>query len=86
MISSGFHKGEKKRKKKRAMGQKPYVRGLPHRLQLELLDTSLIGGNGGALDADPVLLDGLRSIDSDWLRAILKGKKKYSVRNKKTRR
>jgi len=43
----------------------PYVGGLPHLLQLELLDTGLIGGDGGALDADLVLLDGLGGIDRD---------------------
>lgn len=43
----------------------PYVGGLPHLLQLELLDTGLIGGDGGALDADLVLLDGFGGIDRD---------------------
>lgn len=42
-----------------------YVGRLPHLLELELLDTGLIGGDGGALDADLVLLDGLGSIDRD---------------------
>ena len=37
----------------------------PHLLEVELLDTSLIGGDGGALDTDLVLLDGLGSIDGD---------------------
>ena len=34
-------------------------------LQLELLDTGLIGGDGGALDADTILLNGLSSLDCD---------------------
>ena len=34
-------------------------------LELELLDTLLVGGDGGALDADRVLLDGLCSIERD---------------------
>mmetsp|Transcript_23347 Transcript_23347/g.41465 ORF Transcript_23347/g.41465 Transcript_23347/m.41465 type:complete len:377 (+) Transcript_23347:275-1405(+) len=38
---------------------------LPHLFQFELLDASLIGSNGGALNADFVFLNGLRSINSD---------------------
>lgn len=34
-------------------------------LQLELLDTSLIGGDGGTLDTDLVLLDGLGGVNGD---------------------
>ena len=34
-------------------------------LQLELLNARLIGGDGGALDTDGVLLDGLGGINSD---------------------
>lgn len=37
----------------------------PHLLELELLDTLLIGGDGRALDTDRVLLDGLGGIESD---------------------
>lgn len=33
------------------------VGGLPHFLELELLHTFLVGGDGGALDADLVELD-----------------------------
>lgn len=45
--------------------RRSYVGGLPHLLELELLDTGLIRGDGGALDTDLVLLDGLGSIDGD---------------------
>lgn len=34
-------------------------------LQLELLHTSLIGGDGGALDTDAILLDGLGGLNGD---------------------
>lgn len=34
-------------------------------LQLELLNTSLIGGDGSALDTDTVLLDSLSGINGD---------------------
>jgi hypothetical protein len=34
-------------------------------LQLELLDTGLIRGDGGALDTDTILLDGLSGLDGD---------------------
>ena len=34
-------------------------------LQLELLHTGLIGGDGGALDTDTVLLDGLGGINGN---------------------
>ena len=37
---------------------------LPHLLQFELLDTVLIGGDGGALDANLVLLDGISRLNS----------------------
>ena len=39
------------------------VRRLPHLLQLELLDPGLVRGDGGALDADVELLDGVRAVD-----------------------
>lgn len=34
-------------------------------LQLELLDTGLIRSDGGALDTDAILLDGLSGVDGD---------------------
>lgn len=34
-------------------------------LQLELLNTGLIGGDGGTLDTDTVLLDGLSGVNGD---------------------
>jgi hypothetical protein len=37
----------------------------PHLLELELLDALLVGRDGGALDTDRVLLDGLCSIEGD---------------------
>ena len=37
----------------------------PHLLELELLDSGLIGSDGCALDTHRVLLDGLCSIDGD---------------------
>jgi hypothetical protein len=40
-------------------------RGVRTLLQLELLNTGLIGGDGGALDTDTVLLDSLRGINGD---------------------
>ncbi len=33
--------------------------------QLELLDTGLIRSDGGALDTDTILLDGLSGLDGD---------------------
>ncbi|CAG9096414.1 unnamed protein product, partial [Plutella xylostella] len=41
------------------------VGALPHLLELELLDSLLVGSDGGALDADVVLLDGVGTVDSD---------------------
>jgi hypothetical protein len=40
---------------------------LPHLLEGELLDTGLIRGDGGALDADLVFLDGVCAVDSDLI-------------------
>ena len=37
----------------------------PHLLKLELLDTLLVGGDGGTLDAHLVLLDGIGRLYSD---------------------
>ena len=37
----------------------------PHFLQLELLDTALIGSDGGALHTNPILLDSLCSVNGD---------------------
>lgn len=37
----------------------------PHLLQLELLHTLLIGGDGGALDTNLVLLDGVSRLNCD---------------------
>lgn len=34
-------------------------------LQLELLNTSLIGSDGSTLDTNTILLDGLSSVDGD---------------------
>lgn len=36
-------------------------------LQLELFDSLLIGSNGGTLDTDRVLLDGLGGVDGDLI-------------------
>ena len=41
------------------------VGALPHFFQLELLDTSLISCDGGALNADLACLDGMSSIKGD---------------------
>ena len=35
----------------------------PHLLEVELLDARFVGGDGRALDADPVLLDRVRGVD-----------------------
>lgn len=47
------------------------VGGKPHLLQLELLDTSLIGGDGGTLDTDGVLLDSLGGINGDLIVGLI---------------
>lgn len=39
--------------------------GMRTLLQLELLNTSLIGSDGGALDTDTILLDSLGSLNGD---------------------
>lgn len=41
------------------------VRRFPHLLQVELLDSCLIRGDGGALDTDSVLLDSLSGLKGD---------------------
>src|SRR5690606_3873705 len=41
------------------------VRAAPHLLQPELLHPGLVRGDGGALDTDAVLLDGVRGVDGD---------------------
>mmetsp|Transcript_33511 Transcript_33511/g.51484 ORF Transcript_33511/g.51484 Transcript_33511/m.51484 type:complete len:253 (+) Transcript_33511:527-1285(+) len=43
------------------------VGALPHLLEAEFLDTGLIGSNGGALNADLVLLDGVGSVEGDLI-------------------
>lgn len=43
----------------------------PHLLELELLNTLLIGGDGRALDTDRVLLDGLGGIESDLVVGLI---------------
>jgi len=42
-----------------------YIGRLPHLLELELLDTGFVWGDGRALDADSVLFNGLCSVDRD---------------------
>jgi hypothetical protein len=37
----------------------------PHLLEIELLDSGLVWGNGGTLDSDRVLLDSIGGIDGD---------------------
>src|SRR5690606_16702638 len=41
------------------------VGAAPHLLEAELLDTGLVGGDGGALDTHAVLGDGVRRVDRD---------------------
>jgi len=43
------------------------IGGLPHFLQVEFLDSSLIGGDGGALNTDFAFSDGLSSIEGDLI-------------------
>lgn len=38
---------------------------LPHLLEVELFDAALVGGDGGALDADLVLLHGVGGVNGD---------------------
>ena len=40
-------------------------------LQLKLLDTGLVGRDGGALDTNAILLDGLGRIDSDLVVGLI---------------
>ena len=51
----------KKRKKSNVLGR------FPHFLEIEFFDASFIGGDGGALDADIVLLDGIGGIYGDLI-------------------
>lgn len=44
---------------------------LPHLLEFEFLDSGLIGGDGGALDADLAVLDGLGSVKSDLVVSLV---------------
>lgn len=44
---------------------------LPHLLEFELLDSRLIGGDGGALDADLAVFDGLGSIEGDLVVSLV---------------
>ena len=48
-------------------GERTSVRAEPHLLQVELLHTLLIGGDGGTLHADRVLEDGLSGIGGDFV-------------------
>jgi hypothetical protein len=57
---------------------------LPHLLELELLDALLIGGDGGALDADVALLDGLGGVNGDLNESVCVSKY-FSQENKKSR-
>lgn len=43
------------------------VGGFPHRLELEFLHAGLIRSDGGALDANAVLLDGLGAVHGDFV-------------------
>lgn len=43
------------------------IRGLPHLLQVEFLDSLFIRGNGCALDSDLALLDGLSGINGNLI-------------------
>ena len=38
---------------------------LPHLLEVEFLHPRLVGGDGGAFDADAMLLDRIRGVDGD---------------------
>jgi hypothetical protein len=43
------------------------VRALPHLFKLELFNTSLVGGDGGTLDADLALLNSFGGIEGDFV-------------------
>lgn len=40
---------------------------LPHTLELELLHTSFVGGDGSTFDANGMLEDGFSSVDGDFV-------------------
>jgi hypothetical protein len=47
------------------------VGGLPHRLEVELSDTILIRGDGGTLNPNIVLLDGVSSLNGDLVSSCI---------------
>jgi hypothetical protein len=47
------------------------IRRLPHFLKFEFFDSSLVGGDCGTLDSDLALLDGMSSIESDFVVSLI---------------
>ena len=47
------------------------VGGFPHLFQFEFLDSGFVGGDGGTLDADFALLDGLSCIHGDLVVGLI---------------
>jgi len=47
------------------------IGALPHLLEVELLDSGLIGSDGGTLDADLALLDGSSGVHSDGVVSLV---------------
>jgi len=47
------------------------VRRPPHLLEVEFLDTLLVGSDGSALDTDSGFLDGLSSVDGDLVASFV---------------
>lgn len=47
------------------------VGGLPHFFQFELLDSGLVGGDGGTLDANFALLDGFSCVHGDLVVGLI---------------